>query len=482
MAESLRPLVETMRKADGDAIPKGANVIVDYARGRPEDWMPDGPAFGVGPVRPGDLELHGDPAHPTIRFAVDAAAEYDRTWDGLKLAPGAENESGALGRMVRSGRTIRTPTFTVHAGKVFYRVKGKGMVYAAVDSHMMIAGPLHGDLVADIKDSDSFHWAMLDLTPYKARRAHLEFTAASGSEFAVASVLQADASPASAKSVNHALLTLLSGSEAGSPERLAEGYQRLFEDAVKRLASDQIAGTPEASDYARLANWLLRRTELFSDESAARALREAVVAALEEQRKLAASIHGESRLTPAMQDGDGVDECVFKRGSYKTLGDVVPRRFLEALAGPERLPVAHGSGRLELARQITDPALDPFLPRVMVNRIWEHLFGRGIVPSVDNFGVLGEAPTHPELLDYLADKFVNDGWSIKKTIRALVLADQRVIACRRNPRKRTKTIRKICFCIGRVCAGSKGKPFATRCCRFPAGSTRRCTARRSPST
>jgi hypothetical protein len=125
----------------------------------------------------------------------------------------------------------------------------------------------------------------------------------------------------------------------------------------------------------------------------------------------------------AMQDGDGVDECVFKRGSYKTLGDVVPRRFLEALAGPERLSVTHGSGRLELARQITNPAIDPFLPRVMVNRIWEHLFGRGIVPSVDNFGVLGELPTHPELLDYLADKFVKDGWSIKKTIRALVLTN-----------------------------------------------------------
>ena len=151
LSESLRPLVEAMRKADADAVPKGAEVVVDYAHSRPEDWMPDGPAFGSGPVRPGDYRrIDGDPAHPTIRFAVDAAAEYDRTWDGLKLTAGTENESGALGRMVRSGRTIRTPTFTISPGKVFYRVKGAGMVYAAVDSHMMIAGPLHGDLVADI--------------------------------------------------------------------------------------------------------------------------------------------------------------------------------------------------------------------------------------------------------------------------------------------------------------------------------------------
>jgi hypothetical protein len=71
---------------------------------------------------------------------------------------------------------------------------------------------------------------------------------------------------------------------------------------------------------------------------------------------------------------------------------------------------------------LTDPATDPFITRVMVNRLWHHVFGHGIVASVDNFGVLGEAPTHPELLDYLADDFVRNGWSIKKMIRALVLS------------------------------------------------------------
>ena len=136
---------------------------------------------------------------------------------------------------------------------------------------------------------------------------------------------------------------------------------------------------------------------------------------LAEEAKLLARIKTESRLALAMLDGNGVDEHVFIRGSPKAPGERVPRRFLEALAGPEPLAVAHGSGRLELARQMTDPALNPFLPRVMVNRVWHHLFGRGIVASVDNFGVLGEPPTHPELLDYLADRFVQDGWSVKKT-------------------------------------------------------------------
>ncbi len=424
LAEVLHPM------ADADGLPKDADIVVDYAAGRPADWMPDDVTFGPGPARPGDVRIDGDPAHPTVRLTVSAAAEYDRTWDGLKVAPGSENDPGALGKMTRAGRTIRTPTFTVGAGRVFYLVRGAGMVYAAVNSHVMIAGPLHGDLVADIPAGDHLHWASIDLAPYQGRRAHLEFTAAEGSDFAVARVAQAGAAPGSVDPPNRALLNLLSGDDAGSPERLAAGYQRLFAETAKRLGADQIVGTLDAASFARLANALLRRPELLPEDGV-KALQDAAAASLAEQKKIAAKIRRESRLAVAMQDGDGVNGRVFKRGSYKTPGDDVPRRFLEALAGPGPLVArsgdratagaARGSGRLELARQMTDPALDPFLPRVMVNRIWHHLFGRGIVASVDNFGVLGEAPTHPELLDYLADQFVKDGWSVKKTIRTLVL-------------------------------------------------------------
>jgi hypothetical protein len=93
---------------------------------------------------------------------------------------------------------------------------------------------------------------------------------------------------------------------------------------------------------------------------------------------------------------------------------------LEALGGLEQPPVQRGSGRLQLARQIVDPA-NPLAARVRVNRVWHHLFGRGIVASVDNFGVLGREPTHPALLDYLAAQFVREGWSLKRLIRSLVL-------------------------------------------------------------
>ncbi|MDE2715380.1 MAG: DUF1553 domain-containing protein, partial [Verrucomicrobiota bacterium] len=80
-----------------------------------------------------------------------------------------------------------------------------------------------------------------------------------------------------------------------------------------------------------------------------------------------------------------------------------------------------GSGRITLANQIADTA-NPLTSRVYANRIWHHLLGRGIVPSTDNFGVLGEAPTHPELLDWLAQRLVENGWSTKKLIREIMLS------------------------------------------------------------
>jgi hypothetical protein len=96
--------------------------------------------------------------------------------------------------------------------------------------------------------------------------------------------------------------------------------------------------------------------------------------------------------------------------------------MLSALASDHGSPaLAVGSGRLDLARRIADPA-NPLTARVAVNRIWHHLFGRGLVPSVDNFGALGDRPSHPELLDDLADRFVRDGWSIKRVVRELVLS------------------------------------------------------------
>ena len=105
---------------------------------------------------------------------------------------------------------------------------------------------------------------------------------------------------------------------------------------------------------------------------------------------------------------------------------------------------------------MTDPAVNPFVNRVIVNRVWHHLFGRGIVASTDNFGIMGESPTHPELLDHLADKFVRDGWSVKKLIREIVLsrAYRMSRAATTRPTGSTPT---ICCSTRHVCDGLQGE-------------------------
>ena len=126
----------------------------------------------------------------------------------------------------------------------------------------------------------------------------------------------------------------------------------------------------------------------------------------------------------SLLDKENIQEPhVFLRGTFGARGDRVPRRFPVALSpsGKERVNYKKGSGRLELAESILDTS-NPLTSRVMVNRIWKHLFGKGIVRTPSDFGLMGENPTHPELLDHLANSFMKNGWSIKKMIRTIVLS------------------------------------------------------------
>jgi len=109
-------------------------------------------------------------------------------------------------------------------------------------------------------------------------------------------------------------------------------------------------------------------------------------------------------------------------GNPGQLGDEVPRGYLECLSVPSATtPNPQQSGRLELAQWLTRTD-NPLTARVMVNRVWHYLFGCGLVKTVDNFGNLGDPPSHPQLLDWLARRFLEDGWSLKKTIRRIVLS------------------------------------------------------------
>jgi hypothetical protein len=124
----------------------------------------------------------------------------------------------------------------------------------------------------------------------------------------------------------------------------------------------------------------------------------------------------------SVRDGVAADTSVRIRGIEERHGPTVTRGFLSAVPVPDtpRIPGSH-SGRLELAQWITNPN-NPLTARVYVNRVWQHLFGIGIVSTVDDFGSRGESPTNPELLDFLARDFVRNGWSTKKLVRELVLS------------------------------------------------------------
>jgi cytochrome c553 len=121
-------------------------------------------------------------------------------------------------------------------------------------------------------------------------------------------------------------------------------------------------------------------------------------------------------LFPAIQDVP-----IHVRGSYSRLGPVVPRRMPAFFAGVEQPSISDGSGRRELAAWVASPE-NPLTPRVIVNRVWQWHFGRGLVTTPSNFGLLSEPPSHPALLDWLAAAFIDDGWSLKKLHRRIVLS------------------------------------------------------------
>jgi hypothetical protein len=124
----------------------------------------------------------------------------------------------------------------------------------------------------------------------------------------------------------------------------------------------------------------------------------------------------------AVSDSSPVNAKIHDKGNPLLLGEEVPRRFLTVFgAEPIRHP-NQSSGRADLAEWLTSPTIRPLTARVMANRVWQHHFGRGIVPTENNFGTTGLSPTHPELLDFLARQLIEGGWSVKSLHRLILLS------------------------------------------------------------
>ena len=275
-------------------------------------------------------------------------------------------DSGRYGEKL-SG-VLRTATFEVHPEGVRLFVKGKGQVRLIIDGYFMepFNGLLFGGTRKNIETGDQWQWITLngkDIAQKAGRTAYLEIIDNGPGSIAVKAVSTSGILP--------------------DLEQILPPNPRAHE------LHDQVAG-------------------MLADLS-----REAVT--------LSQSLPDPGATILSVVDGSPENDHVHIRGSHKNLGDEVPRRLLTALGGEKVAPPAHSSGRLELARQVVSPD-NPLTARVAANRIWHHLFGRGLVATVDDFGPMGTPPSHPKLLDTLATAFIEGSWSQKNLIRRIVLS------------------------------------------------------------
>ena len=363
------------------------SVVFDFSQSSPDHFHQDGYIFGSQPRQAGSVKLNG--VYPEI--ATRGVVENDLFWQGLtENTLGVTRDVSRLNKLNRSGRTFRTPTFEIRAegaqpGDVYVKTSGSGTIIACVDSHRLVHGPLHKKTITKIKLDES--WTRLNLKRYLGHRVHLEFVPDLNKTLAVQLIVQG---------VDKTNLEAIDA-------RLAE-VEQPFEEFAEQ-ASKALGIEPAQDDKAKASSDL---SPLIKQWVAARA-------------ELADQICLQSNLAPAMIDGSGEDGFILLRGSSDSPKGLEPRHFLTAISSDAPMEIVVGSGRLELAEAI-NAADNPLTHRVIVNRIWHHLMGRGIVPTTDDFGVLGQRPSNLPLLNHLANRFLDDGRDIKKMIKYIVLS------------------------------------------------------------
>ncbi len=374
-----------------------------------EGWSATGQAFGDGPTQqPSWQWSEGQP-----RVLPSHVATSHR--DGH-----------------RPQGVLRSPTFTLRHDRIHYRVRAQNaQIRLIVDGYFMdeFNALLFGECtLKNVNTHGEFQWVTQhrDLSHYLGHRAHLEIID-DGDGYVEVDQIRFSSSrqpPVVAHPWNVQLAASVTPEMSlGEMTGVLGG---LWQSTRETLARQPLSAAPlsdAAAFNALAATPLLKRQD---ERSWTRLLGEydALQAAMPTAMQVL-----------AITDGTGENERVHIRGSHTNLGNMVPRRNLDVLGG-ESFGKLEGSGRLQFAQRLTSPE-NPLVSRVIVNRVWHHLFGRGIVASVDDFGIMGQAPTHPLLLDHLAHDLMQEGWSLKRLIRQLVMSRTYRLASRHDdPRVR----------------------------------------------
>ncbi|MEC9091305.1 MAG: PSD1 and planctomycete cytochrome C domain-containing protein [Planctomycetota bacterium] len=362
-------------------------VFADFSQPDFADWFVTGEAFAAQPTRNGHW-VAGEKGASYYKGGMADSSQYSKKLQGV----------------------LRSPTFELKSNEIWYRIKGaNAKIRLIIDGYVMdiYNGLLFRGVSIDVNTKGQFQWVRQsgDMRRYKGHRAHIEIIDQGGGYAVVDKIVFSDGGrPDFVPEFAAKLLPSVS-----TATRLEE-FALQYAQALLKLPQHGLAGVGGGQDLALMINTANQK-----------------IATIEKQ------IPGPI-LVQAIADGTPEDEHVFIRGNHKAQGDRVERRLLEALSGPGSISGSDtGSGRLELANQIVSPE-NPLTSRVIVNRLWHHVFGRGIVASTDNFGVLGHRPSHPQLLDYLANEFVSQGWSIKKMLRRMVLSQTYRMSSKLNPK------------------------------------------------
>jgi mono/diheme cytochrome c family protein len=348
-------------------------VLANFDQPDFDGWYVTGDAFGERPSRAGD-------------FRLDRNGTAARL---VSIAPGLAH-SGMVSDRLQG--VLRSRSFTIESRYLHFLTGGQGgRISVVIDGFEKIRSPIYGGLTTSVNTGGELRWITMDVQMWAGHSAYFEIADGAVVDF------------------------------GGATSQVDDGHGWIAVALIR--SSDQPTPSAKAGPHPRsIAHGDL---DLTAAIAALRPARPELAARLAEAVTLADSLDRripDPTLAPSQAEGTGMDEHVHIRGSHKNLGEKAPRHFLTVLGGSDWPAHAAGSGRIELAGRMVNPTVDPLVPRVLVNRLWQHHFGEGIVRSTDDFGAMGQKPSHPELLDWLAARLVENGWSIKAMHRLMLLS------------------------------------------------------------